>query len=229
VALQLHGCGGLQPFQAHYARAAMEAGVAAVVVDSFAPRGIGRREASLTVCTGARLRGAQRAADLFALLGWLRVQPWADPARVAAIGWSHGGWAIMDALALGEGAARVTGLADADPLALNALRATILVYPYAAFPSLTAARGWGEASPSVHCILGGRDAVAGVRFPTLALERLKRDGLAVDTLVFDDATHAFDDDAANDPRSRYRPDLAGQARDYYVAALRGALLQIPRA
>ncbi|MEO6380262.1 MAG: prolyl oligopeptidase family serine peptidase, partial [Caulobacteraceae bacterium] len=98
VVVQLHGCGGIQPMQMRYAETARAAGVAALVVDSLAPRGIGRREAQLTICTGLRLRGAERAVDLLAMLHWLRSQPWADPARIAVAGWSHGAWAIMDAM-----------------------------------------------------------------------------------------------------------------------------------
>ena len=90
VVLQMHGCGGIQPMQLRYAEAARGAGFAAVVVDSLGPRGIGRREAQLTVCTGARLRGAERAVDLLAMLSWVKAQPWATADNVAAAGWSHG-------------------------------------------------------------------------------------------------------------------------------------------
>lgn len=222
VVLQLHGCAGAQPFQKVYAQAAVKAGAAVVVVDSFRPRGMSRLDGSLLVCTGATLRGAQRAGDLFGVLRWLEHQPWADGGRVTAAGWSHGGWTIMDAMALGPAAARATGLIDADPAALRRLRATFLVYPYAAFPSLTSARGWGGARPKVFAVLGGRDQVVGVRHPQRALDRLSRDGLAVDTLLFPDATHAFDDDDANDPRTRFRADLREEAVRYYVGALHKA-------
>lgn len=210
----------MQPFLRTYADAAVAAGVAAVVVDSYTPRRIGRRMASLTICTGARFRGAQRAGDLFATLHWLKSQPWADADRVAAVGWSHGSWTIMDALALGSAAPRATGLSDAHPGQLSALKSTILIYPYCAFPSLTSSRGWSGAKPAVWSILGGKDAVVGEAFPRRAFARLERDGLPVDTLYFPDATHAFEDDQANDPRSRFRPDLADQARAYFQKALR---------
>jgi len=223
VVLQLHGCAGAQPFQTVYAQAAVKAGAAVVIVDSFKPRRMSRLDGSLLVCTGTVLRGAQRAGDLFAVLNWLERQPWADSGRVAAAGWSHGGWTIMDALALGGSAPRATGLTDADPAMLHRLKAAFLVYPYAAFPSLTSSRGWGGARPKVFAVLGGRDQVVGVRHPQRSLERLKRDGLEVDTLLFPDATHAFDDDDANDPRTRYRPDLRDAAVRYYVQALRKAL------
>ncbi|HYG25782.1 MAG TPA: CocE/NonD family hydrolase, partial [Caulobacteraceae bacterium] len=170
--VQFHGCGGLQPLQERYARAAAAAGVAAVVVDSFKPRGMTRLDGHLFVCTGARLRGSQRAADVHALIAWLDRQDWADNKRIAAAGWSHGGWTIMDALAQRGDAARMTGLTDADVRTLERLRAVFLVYPYASFPSLTSQRGWGKARPKVSAVLGGRDMVVGVRGPQRSLARV---------------------------------------------------------
>jgi dienelactone hydrolase len=223
VALQMHGCAGSQPFQNRYAAEAVKAGFAVVVIDSFKPRGMSRLDGSLLVCTGAVLQGSRRAADLYAVMHWLKGQSWADHNRVVAAGWSHGGWTIMDALAQGDGAARMTGLRDAGPDLLEGLRGAFLVYPYAAFPSLTSNRGWGGARPRVFSILGGKDQVTGYRYPQKAFDRLKRDGLSVDTLLFPEATHAFDDDDANDPRTRYRADLSEQARAYYVKALKAAV------
>jgi dienelactone hydrolase len=72
-------------------------------------------------------------------------------------------------------------------------------------------------------VLGGRDQVVGTAGPLKALNRLRADGLPVDVLTFPDATHAFDDDDANDPRTRYRPDLRATAEGFYVKALRSAL------
>jgi dienelactone hydrolase len=225
VALVLHGCGGKTPFLETYARVAVEAGWAAVVVDSFAPRGISPLRAKLTVCTGTALRGLRRSADIFAMLAWLEGQSWADPERVFLAGWSHGGWAIMDGYAIGQGAARATGIIDADPLKLRSrVRGALLVYPYAAYPSLTSSRGWGDASeitgPKVFSVIAGKDQVVGWKSPRKALERLERDGLTVDMAFYPDATHAFDDDRANDPRAKYRPDLFARTQDYLAQALK---------
>lgn len=223
VVLQMHGCAGSQPFQNHYAEAALKAGVAVVIVDSFRPRGLSRLDGSLFICTGATLRGSERAGDLHGVLHWLKGQSWADSRRVMVAGWSHGAWSIMDGLAQGSEAARMTGLVDARHDALAGLRGTFLVYPYASFPSLTSARGWSGAKPKVFSVIGGKDQVVGERNPRKALDRLKRDGLAVDTLYFPEATHSFDDDDANDPRTRFRADLRDQAIAYYGKALRAAL------
>ena len=224
VALILHGCGGKTPFLEAYARTAVAAGWAAVVVDSLKPRGLTPLDAKLTVCTGLRVRGTKRAGDVFAMLAWLEGQAWADPARVFLAGWSHGGWTIMDAYALGERAPMITGLADAAPERLRrAVKGALLVYPFAGYPALTTRHGWGERAPPVWSVLAGKDQVVGWKAPKLALDRLARDGLSVDQMFLPDATHAFDDDKANDPRARYRPDLFEQVRAYFGGAL-GACL-----
>ncbi len=219
VVVQMHGCAGVQPFQARYAEAARRAGVAAVIVDSLAPRGLSRTAAHLTVCTGVQLRGAERAWDLAAVLHRLRGQPWADGRRVAAAGWSHGGWAVMEALV----AAGRTGGDDAASAAVRNLRLAVLIYPYAGPLARTRASGWGGCRPAVAACLAGRDAVVGRTAPLRALDRLRSDGLDVDVLTLAGATHAFDDDHASDPRSVHDLALAARAERFFVDKLRSAL------
>lgn len=212
VVVQMHGCGGVQPLQTRYAQAAVGAGVAAVIVDSLGPRGIGRGAAHLTVCTGLTLRGAERAGDLVTVQHWLADQPWADARRTAAAGWSHGGWAIMEALVPGPHGA------PCDPV-LRDLRLVLLIYPYAGALSRTRRTGWGGHRPRVWARLAGRDAVVGAASAGRTLQRLRGDGLDVEALTLADATHAFDDDQASDPRTRHRPDLTAQTIEAYAAAL----------
>lgn len=220
VALILHGCGGKTPFLETYAQVAVQAGYAAVVVDSLKPRGLSTLDGKLLVCTGVTLQGLKRSADVFSMLAWLESQSWADAGRVFLAGWSHGAWTIMDGFAIGSNAARATGLANADPLTLRQrVKGALLVYPYAAYPSLTSSRGWGDGAPRVWSVIGGKDQVVGWKHPQKALDRLKRDGVSVDVRLYPDATHAFDDDRANDPRARYRPDLFSQTQAYFAQAL----------
>jgi dienelactone hydrolase len=199
-----------------YAEAAVRAGVASLVIDSFAPRQIPRRLAQATVCTGLRLRGAERSSDLFAALLWLERQTWVDQDRIAAAGWSHGGWTIMDALA---GSYAACGLLDGGPHRLKRLKAAFLVYPYAGPPSLTARHGWGDNRPVVAAVLGTRDTVSGQSLPRRALDRLSRDGLDVEIVAFEGATHAFDDPDANDPRSRYNAAFTARTRTFFTDTL----------
>lgn len=104
--IALHGCGGLyatsgvragQLNARHQAMADLLVlqGYTAVFPDSLAPRG------ETELCTqkiGARrIDQTQRRADTLAALAWVAAQPWADPARIALLGWSHGGSAVLSA------------------------------------------------------------------------------------------------------------------------------------
>ena len=106
VVIALHGCGGLYATSGarkgllnarHQAMGEMLAaqGYHVVFPDSLTPRG----ETSLCVQTiGSRkITQRERRADALGTLAWVRKQPWADPARVALLGWSHGGSAVLAA------------------------------------------------------------------------------------------------------------------------------------
>jgi dienelactone hydrolase len=210
----LHGCGGVQPYLADYAAAAVEAGVAALVVDSFAPRGISRLNAHATVCTGLRLRGVERARDVFALLAWARTHTPIDAERIALAGWSHGGWTAMEAFARPPAT-----LAHH----LDQVRSVFTVYPYAGPLALTARRGWGGRKPQVFGVLAEADQVVGTKAPEAAFKRLSADGLSVELLRLAGATHAFDDAHASDPRTRHDPVHTAACRAFFVDALRQSL------
>ena len=200
----LHGCGGQRPFQETIAQAAREAGAATVQIDSYAPRRISRAAAIATICTGLRMHGRERAGDLYAAIAWARRQSWADPDRIVAIGWSHGGWTIMDALTLRTGAEmeRATGLSDLSDEPLTGLAAAMLVYPYTGPGSSVGWRDW-RITPRSIAIVAERDYIVG---PTRgALERQRLRGAPLDIHVFENATHAFEDESAEDPRVRYNP------------------------
>jgi len=211
VVVMLHGCGGPRPFVDEMARVAVEAGAAVVAVDSYTPRGIGRVAAFATVCTGARLQGRERAGDLYAAVAWARRQPWADGERIMAIGWSHGGWTIIDALALrpGDEMRRATGLEDLPAEPLEGLSATMLVYPYAGIASYAGRRDWRMAPRSV-AIVAEHDFIVGRRTPHAALERQRARGAPLDVVLFEGATHAFEDAQAEDPRVRYNADATAR-------------------
>jgi dienelactone hydrolase len=127
------------------------------------------------------------------------------------MGWSHGGWTIMDALALRSGAemARATGIEDLPAEPLEGLARTMIVYPYASVGSYAGRREWRMAPQSV-AVLCGRDYIVGT--PRGPLERQRARGAPIDIHFFEDCTHAFEDEHAEDPRVRYNP--AATQREY---------------
>jgi dienelactone hydrolase len=211
VVLMMHGCGGQRPFMDGMAEIAVEAGAAAVQIDSFAPRRISRAAAIASVCTGARLHGRERAGDLYAAVAWAQAQDWADPNRIIAMGWSHGGWTIMDALALrsGEEMSRATGLTGLRDEPLEGLAGALIVYPYAGVGTYAGRRDW-RLEPRSIAIVAERDYIVGSTRATL--ERQRARGTPLDIHVFENATHAFEDQSAEDPRVRYNP--AATAREH---------------
>jgi dienelactone hydrolase len=94
-----HGCGGMwarndriSARELWWMRHLVSLGYAAMEVDSFRPRGLdsvcGDREKSPAVLQ-------HRPADSYGALAWLRKQPYIDGARVAVMGFSHGGSTVL--------------------------------------------------------------------------------------------------------------------------------------
>lgn len=220
LVVQMHGCGGKKSFQATWGEVARRAGFGVIVLDSFAHRGISKWQAYATVCTGTRLWGRERAGDLFAALEWARRQDWVDPNRLVIAGWSHGGWAALDALALAPGAAMAaaTKLEDLPDEPLAGVRGAFLVYPYCGYGCEARRRGLRyDAAPLA--LVGSADAVVGGASLRRTLENLTAPS-PLRIIWLNGATHAFDEPDASDLRVRYDPDLTAQAHGQYVAYLR---------
>ncbi|HWA01383.1 MAG TPA: dienelactone hydrolase family protein [Caulobacterales bacterium] len=214
--LMMPGCGGKRPFLDTWADAITRAGAAAVIVDSHGLRGISRLHALSLVCTGAQMRGSERAGDLYAAMAWAKTQDWIDHKRVLAAGWSHGAWAIMDGLALRAGAnmRRATGLTDVPEEPLADLAGAFLMYPYAGIGSLSGRR-WRRTLRGV-AIVGGRDSIVGTAIPRRALERQRAHGAPLEIHLFPTVTHAFDEPEASHPQVKY--DAAETKRAHQLMA-----------
>lgn len=210
VVLMLHGCGGARPFISNMAEVAVGAGAAAVIIDSYTPRRISQLAAYATVCTGARLHGRERAGDLYAAMAWTRAQPWADPNRIAAMGWSHGGWTILDALSLRAGAEmeRVTGLRGLAEEPLEGLAGAMVVYPYTGVGSYVGQRPWRMTPKNTAAIVAQHDYIVGES--RAALEKQRARGAALDIHYFQGATHAFEDAEAADMRVRFNAEATAR-------------------
>src|SRR6202158_5007648 len=100
----LHGCGGMYSeaaarrnrlTQRHQAMADLlvAEGYAVLFPDSFNPRG--RREICSLKLRDQEITQDKRRLDVLAALGYLRTRPDVDRSRVALLGWSHGGSAVL--------------------------------------------------------------------------------------------------------------------------------------
>ena len=99
----LHGCGGLISGISHkimsremdWAGKLNAAGIAVLMVDSFAPRGSGE------MCSRSGFKEwlyLRRPADAYGALAYLQTLPQVARDRIGMIGWSNGGGAVLFAL-----------------------------------------------------------------------------------------------------------------------------------
>lgn len=162
-----HGCEGLGNAEAGWAPVLREWGYATFVIDSFLGRGLKE------VCTSATtLTGTQRIPDAYGALRILVTHPKIDTARVALMGFSHGGILTM-------GASTVWAKETFAPTGRPAFRAFFPFYPFCniAYPERERISGpvrihtgelddWTPAGPCVHLAQqlkgSGQDAMATV-------------------------------------------------------------------
>ena len=89
----LHSCSGMTPNLAEWAGALNRMGFAAFLLDSFTARGV------TEICTGGAGRTpvsiSSRLADVYRALALLAAHPRIDARRIAALGFSHGGWVTL--------------------------------------------------------------------------------------------------------------------------------------
>lgn len=213
--IMLHGCGRADMPQAAYVEACLQNGIGCIVVDSYAPRQISIVESMGTVCTGVQLWGRERAGDLVAALAWAKTLDWVDASNISALGWSHGGWTIMDALALEKSLSQYTNISDLCEKPLESLKSVFLIYPWCGPGSHSAMRGWNRNLPA-HMIVGGRDLVSGEFLPKRAAKKLKDNGVNIEVSHFDRATHGFDEPDALHPAQKYDPELTERATEMVV-------------
>ncbi len=92
----LHGCDGIEPHYRQWAQRLADWGYAALLIDSFRPRGFQE------VCNrGLLVPPEAQARDAFDGAAYLRAAPQVRAQRVGVIGFSHGGWAVLKAVLAG--------------------------------------------------------------------------------------------------------------------------------
>jgi dienelactone hydrolase len=219
--LQIHGCGGAKPIQDEYASAANSVGALVLVLDSLKPRGIDFDTALRLVCSGRILRGRERAGDLVAGLEMLRRRPDVDPSRIAVAGWSHGGWTIMDLLALDTPREKPFNLKDCPDDVWAGVLGIELIYPFGGFPALTRERGWRKTDIPVDVLLVEGDTVANTADSHKAFEKARAVGAQIDVETWRGVTHAFEEvDHAKGSILRHDAARATESHRRYAAWVR---------
>lgn len=226
VALLFSGCDGPKDSMDRWSAALVAHGWATLVVDSHAPRGLTAHESWRLVCIGQVLLGSERAGDVLVALADARRMPFADPGRIALLGASHGGWAIMDLLAFDPPAALPFNLGAApgpgDPLA--GLAGVVLLYPYCGEASRTPADGWRREVPALF-VLAGNDRIVDPADCGRIAAALAARGQPVETLTLPGVDHGFDQ-AEKAPLSTLEFDPA--ATEIAIAAALAFLDGLPR-
>ena len=229
TALLYSGCDGPKDNLERWSGMLNAHGWVAIIVDSHRPRGFSEREIWRLVCAGQLFMGSERAGDVLISLDDARQMRFVDPDRIVLIGSSHGGWAIMDLLALDPPARLPFNLASLparspeDPLA--GVVGVILLYPYCGQANRARHVGWRRPIPTLF-MLSNNDTIAPSGHCLEIAGKLKAGGLPVETLVFAGVDHAFDQqdrsafsplqfnqkatDAALSAGSRFLDHLAGR-------------------
>lgn len=165
----LHGCDGIAPHYRNWARRLRSWGYAALLVDSFGPRGV--RE----VCGHGRdVPPAAQAEDGFRAAAWLRTRPDIVAGRIGVIGFSHGGWAVMKAV-----------LADAPPAGTPPFAAAIAYYPGCERPT-------APLATDTLILIGDADDWTPPAYCARWVQAVERGGHALAMRVYPGAQHGFD-------------------------------------
>nr|WP_326528150.1 dienelactone hydrolase family protein [Rhodoferax sp.] len=123
--VMVHGCGGafgkngaLNARHRMWGEYLAGQGYVALMLDSFSARGF--RQICTIKFSERTLKEADRTGDAYAALAYLRQLPQVDPARIALLGWSHGGGVTLNA---------ISHPPDKSTAAAGGFRAAVALYP----------------------------------------------------------------------------------------------------
>jgi dienelactone hydrolase len=167
----LHGCNGVGPHDRVWAAQLAQWGYAALLVDSFRPRGF------TEVCNRGRLVPPEaQARDAFDAAFYLRARPDIRAQRIGVIGFSHGGWAVLKAVLVGT-----VRRADETPFA-----AAVAFYPGCDPP------GGAALETDTLILIGDNDEWTPVARCERWRDQVAPNGHTLQMKVYPGARHAFD-------------------------------------
>lgn len=202
------GCDGVHDNMTRWGDMLVEAGWAAIIVDSHTPRDLNDEPQWRPICRGQRFWGSERAADVLIALDDARRNPLVDPDRIVLIGSSHGAWSIMELLVFDPPRGLPFALADQPETVadrgLGGVSGVVLLYPYCGFGNRARANGWPHEAP-VLLVLAGEDTLASPDACRDIADRLGERGIDVAVEEIPGVTHGFDQQE-REPGSQLRFD-----------------------
>lgn len=187
AAVFLHGCGGLISMVTHrivsreidWAAKLNAQGIAVLMIDSLAPRGSGE------ICSRTGFKEwlyLRRPADAYGGLAWLQKQPWGAKDRVAMVGWSNGGGAVLFALGKRHGRPAAFGGPD--------FSAAIAFYPGSCSEQRMGS-DWTPAIPLM-VLIGGKDVWTPAKPCKALIDGAIARGAPITWQLYPEAWHDFD-------------------------------------
>lgn len=162
----LHGCGGLDHRQEAWAKRLSSWGYVVLAVDSFTTRGIRHT---------CKRRLHDRVNDAYGALEFLTTLRFVDSRRVAVMGSSAGGIAVLQAVQLGA----------AETLMKKKFKAAIALYPACSVTT-------GEMAVPTLILIGERDDWTPAAACRKMMKQRSGNGSPVKLIVYPDAQHGFD-------------------------------------
>lgn len=177
----VHGSGGVtRQREGRYARELQRMGVAALVIDSFSPRGI-----STTVSDQGQISSLQMTVDAYFAAVALAKHPRINPAKIGVMGFSKGGTVSLYASRRDFLNRLKKRLPAVRPFALH-----VAFYPWCG-------NFWTDMRTTgmpVYALIGARDTYTGVEPCLEWVRRSRAAGADVSSTVYPGATHGWDGD-----------------------------------
>ena len=192
VIVGFHGCAGILDGNRNKASLYTDQGYAFVLVNSFRLRNADPAK----VCEGLEVWGSERAGDVYAGLNLVRKDPRFIEDQIFILAWSHGAWAIMDALVFDTQGEIPPSLIDVPGAPFAGVQGMALIYPFCGFPAAVQNHIWGHSVP-VKIVLVEGDDITPPADCRPVINDLKAAGLPVSDTTFTGVEHGFAEGGAD--------------------------------